>query len=67
MRNLKGKTLFITGANRGIGKASALKTASDGTNIAVVAKTKEPHPKLPGTVYTSVEDIEKVKEMDYPA
>lgn len=58
MATLKGKTLFITGASRGIGKAIALKAAQDGANIAVVAKTKDPHPKLPGTVYTSVEDIE---------
>jgi citronellol/citronellal dehydrogenase len=58
MSNLKGKTLFITGASRGIGKAIALKAARDGANISVVAKTKEPHPKLPGTVYTSVEEIE---------
>ncbi|MFX0037226.1 MAG: SDR family oxidoreductase [Candidatus Hermodarchaeota archaeon] len=57
MRTLKGKTIFITGASRGIGKAIALKVAKDGANIAVVAKTKEPHPKLPGTVFTSVEDI----------
>jgi citronellol/citronellal dehydrogenase len=58
MSNLKGKTLFITGASRGIGKAIALRAARDGANISVVAKTKEPHPKLPGTVYTSVEEIE---------
>ncbi|TET56648.1 MAG: NAD(P)-dependent oxidoreductase [Promethearchaeota archaeon] len=58
MSTLKGKTLFITGASRGIGKAIALRAAQDGANIAVVAKTKEPHPKLPGTVYSSVEDIE---------
>jgi citronellol/citronellal dehydrogenase len=58
--NLKGKTLFITGASRGIGKAIALKAAKDGANISVVAKTKEPHPKLPGTVYTAVEDINEV-------
>jgi len=57
MSTLKGKTLFITGASRGIGKAIALKAARDGANIAVVAKTKQPHPKLPGTVYTSVEEI----------
>jgi citronellol/citronellal dehydrogenase len=55
--SLKGKIIFITGASRGIGKAIALRAAQDGANIAVVAKTKEPHPKLPGTVYTSVEDI----------
>lgn len=58
MTTLKGKTLFITGASRGIGKTIALRAAMDGANIAVVAKTKEPHPKLPGTVYTAVEDIE---------
>ena len=58
LSTLKGKTLFITGASRGIGKAIALRAAQDGANIAVVAKTKEPHPKLPGTVYSSVEDIE---------
>ena len=57
MKTLKGKTLFITGASRGIGKAIALKAAKDGANVAVVAKTKEPHPKLPGTVYSAVEDI----------
>ena len=60
MKSLKGKTIFITGASRGIGKAIALKAAKDGANIAVVAKTKEPHPKLPGTVYTSAEDIKSV-------
>lgn len=57
---LKDKVIFITGASRGIGKAIALKCAQDGACIAVVAKTKEPNPKLPGTVYTAVEDIEKV-------
>ena len=56
--SLKGKTLFITGASRGIGKAIALRAAKDGANVAVVAKTAEPHPKLPGTVYTAVEEIE---------
>jgi len=60
MTTLEGKTIFITGASRGIGKAIALRAARDGANIAVVAKTKDPHPKLPGTVYTSVEDIESV-------
>jgi citronellol/citronellal dehydrogenase len=57
MTSLKGKSLFITGASRGIGKAIALRAAHDGANVAVVAKTKEIHPKLPGTVYTAVEDI----------
>ncbi len=69
MLNLKNKTLFITGASRGIGKAIALRAAKDGANIAVVAKTSEPHPKLPGTVYTSAEDIEAVggKTLPYVA
>ncbi|CDW53308.1 hydroxysteroid dehydrogenase protein 2 like [Trichuris trichiura] len=56
---LAGKTLFITGASRGIGKAIAVKAARDGANIVVVAKTKAPHPKLEGTVFTAAEDIEK--------
>ncbi len=58
MATLQGKTLFITGASRGIGKAIALRAARDGANIVVVAKTTEPHPKLPGTIYTAVEEIE---------
>jgi len=56
--HLKDKTLFITGASRGIGLAIALKAAADGANVAVVAKTAEPHPKLPGTIHTAVEEIE---------
>lgn len=56
---LKGKTLFITGASRGIGKAIALRAARDGANIVIAAKTTEPHPKLPGTIYTAAEEIEK--------
>lgn len=59
MPNLKGKTLFITGASRGIGKAIALRAARDGANIVIAAKTTEPHPKLPGTIYTAAEEIEK--------
>ena len=59
MTSLKGKTLFITGASRGIGLAIALRAAKDGANIVVVAKTTEPHPKLPGTIYTAAEEIEK--------
>ncbi|MFP2908762.1 SDR family oxidoreductase [Pyxidicoccus sp. 3LFB2] len=59
MPTLKGKTLFITGASRGIGKAIALRAARDGANIVIAAKTTEPHPKLPGTIYTAAEEIEK--------
>jgi citronellol/citronellal dehydrogenase len=58
MRTLNGKTLFITGASRGIGKAIALRAARDGANIVVAAKTTVPHPKLPGTIYTAAEQIE---------
>ncbi len=58
MSGLKGKTLFITGASRGIGKAIALRAARDGANIAVAAKTEKPHPKLPGTIYSAAEEIE---------
>ena len=57
--SLKGKTLFITGASRGIGLAIALRAAKDGANVAIAAKTAEPHPKLPGTIYTAAEEIEK--------
>ena len=56
---LSGKTLFITGASRGIGLAIALRAARDGANIAIAAKTAEPHPKLAGTIYTAAEDIER--------
>ena len=58
MNNLSGKTLFITGASRGIGLAVALKAAADGANIVVAAKTDSPHPKLPGTIHTAAEQIE---------
>ncbi len=58
MPNLHGKTLFITGASRGIGKAIALRAAADGANIVIVAKTTEPHPKLPGTIHSAAEEIE---------
>ena len=56
--SLKGKTLFITGASRGIGLAIGLRAARDGANVAVAAKTAEPHPKLPGTIYMAAEEIE---------
>jgi len=58
MSTLKGKTLFITGASRGIGLAIALRAARDGANVAIAAKTAEPHPKLPGTIYTAAKEIE---------
>ena len=57
MSDLKGKTLFITGASRGIGLAIAKRAAIDGANIAIAAKTAEPHPKLPGTIYSAAEEI----------
>jgi citronellol/citronellal dehydrogenase len=57
--SLKGKTLFITGASRGIGLAIALRAAKDGANVAVAAKTAEAHPKLPGTIFTAADEIEK--------
>jgi citronellol/citronellal dehydrogenase len=57
--SLSGKTLFITGASRGIGLAIALRAARDGANVAIAAKTAAPHPKLPGTVYSAAEEIER--------
>src|SRR3954464_7737726 len=57
--SLKGKTLFITGASRGIGLAIALRAARDGANIAIAAKTDTPHPKLEGTIHTAAEQIKK--------
>ena len=59
MTTLAGKTLFITGASRGIGLAIAKRAARDGANIAIAAKTSQPHPKLPGSIYTAAEEIEK--------
>jgi len=57
--NLAGKTLFISGASRGIGLAIAQRAAADGANIVVTGKTVTPHPKLPGTIYTAAEEIER--------
>src|SRR5581483_8376069 len=57
--SLHGRTLFITGASRGIGLAIALRAARDGANVAIAAKTTEPHPKLPGTIYSAAEEIER--------
>lgn len=59
MRNLKGRTLFITGGSRGIGEAIALRAAADGANLVIAAKTTRRHPKLPGTIYTAAEAVEK--------
>jgi citronellol/citronellal dehydrogenase len=58
-RDLAGRTMFISGASRGIGLAIALKAAKDGANIALIAKTAEPHPKLEGTIYTAAEQVEQ--------
>ncbi len=58
MADLKGKTLLISGGSRGIGLAIAGRAARDGANIVIAAKTVEPHPKLPGTIYTAAEEIE---------
>jgi citronellol/citronellal dehydrogenase len=58
MPSLAGRTLFITGASRGIGLAIGLRAARDGANIVITAKTVEPHPKLPGTIYTAAAEIE---------
>ncbi|MBU3751344.1 MAG: NAD(P)-dependent oxidoreductase [Mycobacterium sp.] len=60
MGTFSGKTMFISGASRGIGLAIAKRVAADGANIALVAKTTEPHPKLPGTIYTAAAEIEEV-------
>ncbi|MGB6662091.1 MAG: NAD(P)-dependent oxidoreductase, partial [Xanthobacteraceae bacterium] len=57
--SLAGKTLFITGASRGIGLAIALRAARDGANVAIAAKTATPHPKLQGTIYTAADEIER--------
>ncbi len=59
MSLLKGKTIIITGASRGIGREIALKCAKDGANIVIAAKSAEPHPQLPGTIFTVADEIEK--------
>ena len=57
MTSLKGKTLFVSGGSRGIGLAIALRAARDGANVAIAAKTAEPHSKLKGTIFTAADDI----------
>jgi citronellol/citronellal dehydrogenase len=57
--SLQGKTLFITGGSRGIGLAIALRAARDGANVVIAAKTSDPHPRLPGTIHSAAEEIEK--------
>jgi citronellol/citronellal dehydrogenase len=58
MENLKDKTIFITGASRGIGRAIALRCARDGANVVIAAKTADPHPKLAGTIYSVAEEVQ---------
>jgi citronellol/citronellal dehydrogenase len=58
MGSLTGKTMFISGGSRGIGLAIAKRVAADGANVAMIAKTAEPHPRLPGTIYSAAEEIE---------
>ena len=58
MGDLKGKTVVISGGSRGIGLACAVRCAQDGANVAILAKTDKPHPKLPGTIHTAAADIE---------
>ena len=66
MGSLNGKRIFITGASRGIGLSMAVRAARDGARIAIAAKTKEPHPKLPGTVYTAAATIEEAGGEAHP-
>ncbi len=55
--SLKDKRIFITGGSRGIGLAIALRAAADGAKVAIAAKTADPHPKVPGTIFTAAEEI----------
>src|SRR5882672_1552341 len=64
--SLNGKTMFVSGASRGIGLAIAKRAAQDGANIALIAKTAEPHPKLPGTVYTAAKELEEAGGQGLP-
>ena len=58
--SFEGASVLVTGGSRGIGKAIALRAARDGANVAIVAKTEQPHPKLPGTIYSAAEAIEQL-------
>jgi citronellol/citronellal dehydrogenase len=60
MRSLAGKTIFISGGSRGIGHAIAVRAAKDGANVVIAAKTTVAHPKLPGTIFSAAEDVERV-------
>lgn len=66
METLKNKTLFITGSSRGIGRAIALRAAADGANVAIAAKTDKPHAKLPGTVYSVADEVERAGGLALP-
>ena len=59
MSTLAGKTIFVTGGTRGIGHAIAVRAAIDGANVVVAGKTAEPHPRLPGTIFTAAQDMEE--------
>ena len=66
MSKLTNKTLFVSGASRGIGLAIAKRAAQDGANVILAAKTAEPHPKLPGTIYTAAKEIEEAGGKAFP-
>lgn len=66
MADLSGKTLFITGASRGIGLAIALRAARDGANVAIAAKTDTPHPTLPGTIHSAAAEVERAGGKSLP-
>jgi citronellol/citronellal dehydrogenase len=66
MSTLKGKTVFVTGASRGIGRAIALRAAADGANVVIAAKTAEPHPRLEGTIFTVAAEVEQAGGKSLP-